>query len=76
MLNYSKNKRGYRNKNHIVNFIAGGVFAIFGAKRLRQPKTDDLKHAEFKTSTQRLGVRFSERIRDIFRIKWTRKKGN
>jgi len=29
-----------------------------------------LKRADFKTSTQHLGIRFSEKIRDIFRFQW------
>jgi hypothetical protein len=33
-----------------------------------------LQRAEFKTSTQRLGIRFTENIRDIFRLRWLRKR--
>jgi hypothetical protein len=32
-----------------------------------------LQRAEFKTSTQRLGLRFTERIREIFRHRWIKK---
>jgi hypothetical protein len=39
-------------------------------KRTTRPTKEDLNRAEFKTSTQRMGVRFSEKMRDIFRFKW------
>jgi hypothetical protein len=34
---------------------------------------EDLKRAEFGTSTQKIGVRFTERIRDVFRFEWLKK---
>jgi len=52
--------------------IAGLFLLLFG-KPPAKPTTDDLQRAEFKTSTQRLGIRFSERIRDIFRFRWLKK---
>jgi len=33
----------------------------------------DLQRADFKTSTQRIGVHFTEKIRQIFRFRWIRK---
>ncbi|MGA2172862.1 MAG: hypothetical protein ABSG82_07625 [Sedimentisphaerales bacterium] len=45
---------------------------IFGTGTAK-PTTKDLKDADFPTSTQRLGVRFTERIRDVFRFKWIKK---
>jgi len=33
----------------------------------------DLKRHDLTASTQRLGLRFSERIRDVFRHRWLRK---
>ena len=45
----------------------------------RLPKTSrpnvtctDLKRQDYSTSTQRLGVRFTERIRNAFRLRWIR----
>ena len=58
--------------NSFLGLLAGGILSILG----KQPaKTDvnNLKRIEFKTSTQRLGVRFSERIRSVFRYRWLRK---
>jgi hypothetical protein len=58
--------------NSLIGFLAGCFLSIFG--KSREPSTDDFKQAEFKTSTQRLGVRFTEKIRDVFRFKWLKKK--
>ena len=59
-------------KNSFVGAIAGWILSLFG-KGPGKPTSDDLSKAEFKTSTQRMGVRFSERIRDVFRFKWLRR---
>jgi len=56
-----------------LGFFAGGLLSIFG-KSPPKPTTADLQLAEFKTSTQRLGIRFTERIRDVFRFRWLRKQ--
>jgi hypothetical protein len=55
-----------------IGFLAGGLWSIFG-KSPAKPDVDDLKRADFKTSTQRLGVRFTESIRRVFRFKWLKK---
>jgi hypothetical protein len=52
--------------------LAGGLLSIFG-KRAAEPTVDDLKQADFKTSTQRLGIRFTEQIRRVFRFKWLKR---
>jgi hypothetical protein len=55
-----------------VNSLAGLLLYLFGKS---QPKATagDLKQADFPTSTQRLGMVFTERIRDIFRFRWVRR---
>jgi len=55
-----------------IGALAGLFLSVLG-KSPAKPTTEDLKRAEFKTSTQRLGIRFSERIRDIFRFRWIKK---
>ncbi len=35
---------------------------------------EDLKRHDFSTSTQRLGVHFSEHVRDTFRPRWLRRR--
>ena len=54
-------------KRGILARIAAWLLA---SRPPRKVKTRDLAKAEFKTSTQRLGVRFTDRIRDTFRFKW------
>jgi hypothetical protein len=58
-------------KNTIFGFIAGVLTSAFGKKR--GVAAEDFKHTEFSTNTQRLGVRFTDRIRDVFRFKWLKK---
>jgi len=58
----------------ILGLLAGGLLSIFG-RTPAEPTVDDLRRADFKTSTQRLGIRFTERIREVFRFKWLRKLG-
>ena len=61
-----------RKTNTVLGFIAGMLATVFGAKPAK-PTAEDLKKMEFGASTQRLGVRFTERIRDVFRFKWLKK---
>ncbi len=61
-----------RKKSSFLGQLAGIFAAILGTKTAK-PTTEDLKDAEFSTSTQRLGVRFTKRIRDVFRFKWLKK---
>lgn len=36
---------------------------------------EDLKKMEFSSSAQRLGISFTDKIRDAFRYKWIKKAG-
>jgi hypothetical protein len=58
--------------NSFFGFLAGGLLTIFG-RRQAKPDTNALRQMEFKTSTQHLGVRFTEKIRQVFRFRWLRK---
>ena len=58
--------------NSFLGLLAGGLLSIFG-KSSTKPTADDFRQMEFKTSTQRLGVRFTERIRRVFRFRWIKK---
>ena len=65
---------GIRGKaSSFVGSLAGCLLCLFGKARV-DPTAEDLERADFKTSTQRLGIRFTERIRDVFRFKWIRKR--
>jgi len=57
--------------NSFLGFLAAGILSLFG-KSAPKPGPDDLKRADFAASTQRLGIRFSEKIRDAFRLRWLR----
>jgi hypothetical protein len=61
--------RFYTKINSFLGFIAAGLLSLFG-KSPPKPVADDLKRADFKTSTQNLGIRFSDKIRNVFRFKW------
>jgi len=52
--------------------LAGAVISRLSGRSLPAITCDDLKRHDFPMSTQRLGVRFTERIRDIFRFRWIR----
>jgi hypothetical protein len=53
--------------------LLAGLFGLLFGKGPDKPTAEDLKRAEFKASTQGLGIRFSERIRDVFRFRWLKK---
>jgi len=53
--------------------LAGLFLLLFGKSSIK-PTAEDWQRAEFKSSTQRLGIRFNERIRDIFRFRWLKKR--
>ncbi len=40
----------------------------------RKPRVKSLKEADFSTSTQKMGLSFTGKIRDVFRHKWINKK--
>jgi len=58
--------------NSFIGFLAGGLLSIFGGNR-GKPTADDFGRMEFKTSTQKLGVRFTELIRQVFRFRWLKR---
>jgi hypothetical protein len=62
-----------RGKKGLFFGALAGLLCLFFGKSPAEPAEDDLKHACFSTSTQRLGVRFTEKIRDVFRFRWLRK---
>jgi hypothetical protein len=52
--------------------FAGGLLARLFQTRLPEVTREDLQRNDFSTSTQRMGVRFTERIRSAFRFRWIR----
>jgi len=57
----------------VLGFLAGCLLSVLGKKSIR-PAAEDFKRMEFKTSTQRMGISFTEKIRDVFRFRWIRKR--
>jgi hypothetical protein len=52
---------------------AGGVFARLLGRRIPPATSEDLRRHDYPVSTQRMGVCFTERMRDTFRFRWLRK---
>jgi hypothetical protein len=59
-------------KSSFLGSVAGRILSVFG-RPAAKPTAENLRRMEFKTSTQHLGVRFTEKIRRVFRFKWLRK---
>jgi hypothetical protein len=57
-------------KSSRLGFLAG-LAALFG--RRSKPTAEDKQKLEFKSSTQRIGISFTDKIRDAFRRKWIKK---
>jgi len=51
--------------------LVAWLMKLFAKKR--KPTTHDLKQADFSTNTQKMGLRFSEKIRNAFRKSWLKK---
>jgi hypothetical protein len=66
-------KRIENSKFKIQNYGISFLLVIFSLFR-RKTKSVDLKSFEFSTSTQRIGVRFIDKIRDVFRHRWLKVK--
>ena len=58
-------------KNSVFGFIAVILTSVFGKRH--RTAAEDFKRMEFSTNTQRLGVRFTEHIRDVFRFRWLKR---
>ncbi len=54
-----------------LGLIAGLIPRLFRTA-LPEVTRADLKRQDYSISTQRLGVRFTERVRNAFRLRWIR----
>lgn len=61
-----------KNTGSWLGLIAASILEKFGRSNTK-PTPADLQKMEFKTSTQKLGVRTTEKIRNIFRGRWIKK---
>lgn len=53
--------------------LLAGVMARLSRRKLPEITPADLKKHDHPANTQRLGLRFTERIRDTFRFKWLKR---
>jgi len=63
-------------KKYSRNFFVSNALAVaFWAGGLVRPKSkkDDLRKMDFPTSTQKIGLSFTEKIRCKFRSRWIKK---
>lgn len=69
MMDYNKTKCS---KESVPSWLAGLFFSF----RKSKPKitTAELEKADYKISTQSLGIGFTEHLRNVFRFKWIRRK--
>jgi len=66
--------RTAKKAHSLLGLLAGWLLWV-RSKPKAKITPSDLRRAEFKTSTQRLGIRFVESIRDVFRFRWIRMAG-
>jgi len=59
-------RRENHNKSRFLGFCAGLIVKLFEKEQKKSP----IKKSEFRISTQRMGIGFSEKIRDFWRNKW------
>jgi hypothetical protein len=58
--------------NSFLGLLAGRILSIFGKSPIK-PSQEDFRQMEFKTSTQRIGVSFTDKIRRVFKFRWVKK---
>jgi len=66
-----------RSKRDTSGGIIGPAVALILSlftKNTRKVTANDLEKSEFKSSTQRVGLRFTGRIRNVFRSRWIKKR--
>lgn len=56
----------------LAGMAAGIILSIFGKKNTK-PSAQDLAKADYKISTGRMGVSFTEKLRKVFRFNWLKK---
>jgi hypothetical protein len=61
-------------KYGIKLFFLGILVFIRGLFKLKTTP-DDLKKMEFSSSSQLLGISFTDKVRNVFRHKWIKKAG-
>jgi hypothetical protein len=52
---------------------AASLLSRLRIRRMPRITSDDLRKQDYPISTQRMGIRFTERIRDTFRFRWLKR---
>lgn len=52
--------------------LLAGLLLYFRAAGRQRADSARMSHLEFGTSTQAAGIRFTERLRNVFRLRWLR----
>ncbi|MHB0945754.1 MAG: hypothetical protein ACYC3B_01105 [Sedimentisphaerales bacterium] len=60
-------------KGSLHPYVFTSLFPFFCSSSKLKSTPDDLKKMEFSTSSQRLGISFTDKIRNVFRHKWVKK---
>jgi|GEM_PF-955261 len=55
-----------------VSFAVGLILWLLIIGLSKKPGEKQLRRMEFSTSTQRMGLRFTEKLRDYWRRRWLR----
>ncbi|AQT67391.1 hypothetical protein STSP2_00535 [Anaerohalosphaera lusitana] len=66
----------YSSKNRTKKgLLLGGLIGLLGPLFTRKPKPtqSDLQKADFRTSTRKMGLNFTDKLRNHFRTQWLRK---
>ena len=59
-------------RSKLLGLMAGFLSSLFSGRKSK-PSPRDMKRMDFKTSTSKIGVRFTDKIRNTFRSRWLKK---
>ena len=65
--------RSRRGVNLFFGRLAAFFLPLFG--KSDKITSDDLKKGDFSANTQKIGVRFTEKLRGKFRLRWIKRHG-
>jgi len=64
-------------KRHHQSRLARALFSLagwFGRGESKAKRSKRMGRLDYSTSTQRMGLRFNERLRDVWRFRWLKIK--
>jgi hypothetical protein len=57
-------------------FLSTAAYLLTICRKKQKPTPADLKKADYKSSTQTIGLSFTKKIRDTWRHRWIKKHTN